>query len=468
MAGPLDLWLAECLGLPLRPGADATIDSAPAPAIDPGRLEAWRWERLVESVVRAKRLSPFYRHHLRGVDPAALRGPADLARVPRLEPEALRRAPDALLCASRDEIARVVTLQSSGTSGPSKRLFFTAGDIERTVHFFRRGMTPMVEPGRGALILLPGERPDSVGDQLARALEGLGVHPLAVGALADPAEAARLLLEHDCATLVAAPAHAQVLAAHWRAAGLPDPRLRAVLLCWDSLPDAVAATVRRVFGCRVLRHWGMVETGLGGAVECAEGSGLHLRGADLFLEVTDPATGEALPPGAWGELVVTTLRRRAMPLIRYRTGDLGRWLPGGPCPCGSPLPRLDARLRRLEEPTLPGGMGLADLSEVLYAVPGLADFAARLVPADSPGRAGAPPRLRLEICAATGHAADPGDAGAGGVLAAAREALTRLHPLASAVAHGRLGLDLTLRPGPGPALPGLAKRTILLEPQETP
>lgn len=68
-------------------------------------------------------------------------------------------------------------------------------------------------------------------------------------------------------------------------------------------------------------------------------SGYHLRELDLFLEILDPVTGLPVPDGETGEIVLTTLHREAMPLIRYRTGDAAAWLPG-PCPCGSPLRRL--------------------------------------------------------------------------------------------------------------------------------
>ena len=82
----------------------------------------------------------------------------------------------------------------------------------------------------------------------------------------------------------------------------------------------------------------MAETGYGVAVECARHEGMHIREADLLMEVVD-GEGKGLDDGEWGEIVVTTLTRRALPLIRYRTGDEGRILPG-PCPCGSVLRRL--------------------------------------------------------------------------------------------------------------------------------
>lgn len=72
------------------------------------------------------------------------------------------------LCVSQDEIDRVVTLQTSGTSGEPKRLFFTAKDLELTVGFFHRGMATLTEPGWGVLILMPGPKPASIGDLLSK------------------------------------------------------------------------------------------------------------------------------------------------------------------------------------------------------------------------------------------------------------------------------------------------------------
>ena len=70
----------------------------------------------------------------------------------------------------------------------------------------------------------------------------------------------------------------------------------------------------------------MTEMGYGGGVECDVHDGYHLREADLFVEIVDPVTRQPLPDGVYGEVVFTTLTRRAMPLIRYRTGDMARFL----------------------------------------------------------------------------------------------------------------------------------------------
>ena len=103
--------------------------------------------------------------------------------------------------------------------------------------------------------------------------------------------------------------------------------IESILLSTDYVPRAIAETLEEVWGCRVFTHYGMTEMGLGGGVECEALDGYHLREGDLYFEVVDHETGEACPDGAMGEVVFTTLTRRGMPLIRYRTGDIARIIP---------------------------------------------------------------------------------------------------------------------------------------------
>ena len=97
----------------------------------------------------------------------------------------------------------------------------------------------------------------------------------------------------------------------------PDLRTRRVLLSADYGAPALFSAIERVWGCQALNHYGMTESGLGCAVETPVRDGMHIR-RDILLETLED-----------GELALTTLRRQAMPLIRYRTGDLGKTLPGG-------------------------------------------------------------------------------------------------------------------------------------------
>jgi phenylacetate-coenzyme A ligase PaaK-like adenylate-forming protein len=271
-------------------------------------------------------------------------------------------------------------------------------------------------------------------------LRRLGAEPILAGWPADPAAAAALLRRERPDVVAGAPVPMLAVARHSAIDGSP-PRVRSVLLSSDhaaaSLRDGLAA----LWGCEVFEHYGMTEMGLGGGVDCPAHMGYHLRESELLVEIVDPVTGAPMPAGESGEVVFSTLTRRGLPLIRYRTGDRARLVPGA-CACGSPLLRLDRIHGRITGALNVGGVRLdiAELDEVLLGVPGVIDFAATL-------RHGRPPTLRLEI-SHLGVMLPEGLRAALSRLAAARSGQVRIE-LAS-LSDGRL-------------LPRAGKRRIALE-----
>ena len=344
------------------------------------RLEAYQLAKLRETVSYAKRKSPFYREFLYGVEGLALDGFRTFADLPFTTPEDIRSAGMKMLCTSQDEIERVVTLQTSGTTGESKRLFFTAEDLELTVDFFRHGMATMVEPGATVVIFLPGDRPDSVGDLLSRGLVRLGVKPVVRGPVRDLAAERAEILRHVSPCLVGIPTQILALARGEGGEKIPYGWVSSVLLSTDYVPVAIEQELIRLWGCRMFTHYGMTETGLGGGVECEACDGYHLREADLYTEIIDPDTGKLLPDGSLGEVVFSTLTRQGMPLLRYRTGDLARMLPA-PCLCGTVLKRLgrvQGRIAATLQLQLGFRLGMAALDEALFPIAGVLNFAAEV------------------------------------------------------------------------------------------
>ncbi|MBI5483452.1 MAG: phenylacetate--CoA ligase family protein [Deltaproteobacteria bacterium] len=344
------------------------------------RIEAYQLEKLRETVAYARRMSPFYRASLAGVDGRKLEDFRTFSEVPFTTSDDIRSDGLKMLCTSQDEIERVVTLQTSGTTGESKRLFFTAEDLELTVDFFRHGMATMVEPGATVIIFLPGERPDSVGDLLSRGLVRLGVKPVVRGPVRDLAAERAEILRHASPCLVGIPTQILALARGDAGKTIPSGWVKSVLLSTDYVPAAIEQELVRLWGCRVFTHYGMTETGLGGGVECEACDGYHLREADLYTEIIDPETGRPLPDGTPGEVVFTTLTRQGMPLLRYRTGDLARILPT-PCLCGTVLKRL-GRVQGRIAATLPlqqgFTIGMAALDEALFPIAGVLNFSAEV------------------------------------------------------------------------------------------
>ena len=420
---PLDAWTSAKLG------CSASLFSR-------AELLDYQLLRLRETVAWAKQRSPFYQRQLQDFNEAALATLDDLQQLPFTTADDIRRSAPPLLCLSQSEISHVVTLNTSGTSGLPKRLFFTADELEATTDFFHHGMCLLAQPGDRVLILFPNDRPGSVGDLLAKALQRLGAMPIMAGWPQDPAATAALLCREQPDVVAGTPVSMLAVARHSVATGLPAPRIKRVLLSADHAAASVRRNLSALWGCEIFEHYGMTEMGLGGGVDCTAHAGYHMRESDLLIELVNPTNGVRVADGEVGEVVFTTLNRRGMPLIRYRTGDVSRVLPGT-CACGSPLIRLERLHRRVHGGIRLNGSGeltMAMLDECLFDLDGIADFNAVY-------RHGIPDTLELEITAVDGSPAE-----ATRLQAAARAALENSVQLAAARQTQRLQLLVTVSP----------------------
>lgn len=326
---PLDAWLsAQCGG------------SAELPLAE--RLKAARLEALRCTLHRAFSLSRWYGRTLKGYD-LDLKSEDDIRKLPFTTPEDLHDYRE-FLCVPQGDVQRIVTLQTSGSTSIPKRIAFSEGDLSRTASFFATGMAQLIHRGERLMVLLPGAQcPDGVTDLLRQALTPSGVDVVAGNPEAsfDSLHADLSRWHPQC--LVAAPHQLSALLE-----AVKDESFRRLARCvqgiqssGDILDPAVRNGLESSLDCVVLDHYGMTETCFGGGVQCMAKNGYHLRELDLFLEILDPVSHKPVPDGETGEIVLTTLNREAMPLIRYRTGDAAAWLPG-PCACGSPLRRLSS------------------------------------------------------------------------------------------------------------------------------
>ena len=316
--------------------------------LDQVDLRFYQLQRLKNTVDYTRSQSPFYRQTLRELSSKYLRNLDDIGQFPFTTSDHLQGRGTEFLCVSQSEIERVVTLRILGSDTIIRRLYFTANEVEQTVDFFHHGMSTLVEAGQKVLILMPGERPDTVGDLLVRALARMGVEGIVYGFVQDAAHALREIDRLNIDVLVGIPTQALSLTRHDDCAFVRTGRIKSVLLSSDYVSPAIVVDLQRAWGCRVFNHYGSTEMGFGGGVECQALHGYHMREADLYFEIVDPQTGKMQQYGQPGEIVFTTLTRRAMPLIRYRTGDLSKFLPE-PCPCGSTLRRLDRVRGRISD-----------------------------------------------------------------------------------------------------------------------
>ena len=309
-------------------------------------LFSWQMQALSQTLKWAYRQSLFYGRNLQGynLEPKSLE---DFAQLPLMTAKDLLSY-EALLSTSKSLVERIVTLSTSGTTNQPKRLAFGSLDLAATEEFFAKGLSYLLRPGETLAVLLPGQnRPLGVVDLLIRAL-GANCHVVAHdwskerGFHAE--ECALWLRQMAPDVLIAMPSQLELLLdvlPH----GLPS--LHGVLASAELLPEDLAVDLQKAWQCEVLNHYGLTESCYGLAVECPSHNGMHLRVTDFLIEIISLDEQKVLPAGEVGEIVLTTLTRKTMPLIRYRTGDVG-YLVSEICKCGSVFPRLGQVLGRVE------------------------------------------------------------------------------------------------------------------------
>jgi len=288
---------------------------------------------------------PAWRRRLGDAAPGDIRGPADWARLPFLTKDDLRDAyPFGLAGADPERIARVH--MSSGTTGNPVVNPFTRADVEQWGAVMARCYAAAGVGARDVIQITPS---------FGLFTGGFGFHYGAerIGAMVVPIGAGRtslqLQLMRDLGTTVLAGISTYPLrileVAREEGFDLGALRLRVAILGSEMWSDDLRRLIERELSMTTFDILGMTETGGPGlGIDCAAHAGIHVWEDHYFCEVVDPETERPRADGEEGELVVSTLTREGLPLIRYRTRDLTRVVSRAPCACGRTHLRLD-RLR---------------------------------------------------------------------------------------------------------------------------
>lgn len=331
--------------------------------------------------------------------PDHLNSLSELKTLPFTTPEMLSRHPGTFLLTSQSEVSRVISGSTSGTTGPSKRVFYTEQDTAHTVTFFAAGIGEMVKPGDRVMIAFPFSGPFGLGDLIEQAVLRLDAVPVRAGGCKTYQELCERIAETRPDCYIGFPVPLLSAARFWHSClRFPDdsdmastpsdnrPRyhtrhitaydqvlsafpIRRALVSGDACPAGVMHALERLLGSPLFPHYGSRETGLSGAITCPAHEGMHLKENHIIAEILDENL-HPVPDGTWGELVITTIGLEAMPLIRYRTGDRARFL-AAPCPCGSVTRRLDM-VSRMENPSL----SMEALDNLLFSLPEVIDYQA--------------------------------------------------------------------------------------------
>jgi phenylacetate-CoA ligase len=333
--------------------------------------ERLQLDRLRDTLRWAVERVAYHRQRLGGATLGTL---DDLAALPFIRKTDLREQyPFGLLAVDRREVARIHA--SSGTKGKPTVAAYTAGDLDLWREVMARALT-----GAGA------RRGDLLHVAFGYGLftGGLGFHDGAerVGMTVVPVSAGNtarhhlLLQDFKPDVLAATPSFALYLAETLaEQGGTPrDLGLRLGIFGAEPWTDGIRVAIERAFGLSAFDVYGLSEIiGPGVAGECEARDGLHIADDHFLPEIIDPASGALLPPGREGELVFTTLTKRAMPLVRYRTGDITT-LTLDPCRCGRTSARMARVKGRSDDMLIVKGVNLypSEVERTLLAVAELA------------------------------------------------------------------------------------------------
>lgn len=358
---------------PLQYEAEARI-GIPRDTLTADTLASWQLERINHTLAYVRAHSPFFREHLKS-SPEKLSSLDEICLLPFTTAQDIARENLHMVCVPQDEIERIVTLDTSGTTGQPKRIFFTKAEQQMTIFHFGNGQTTFNHPGEKALILLPGTVPGSVGDLLAQGLQAVGVTGVQNGYFTDPFAVNQRIDALQIDNMTGTPKQIFTLMRAWQKENRGECPVKAVLLCSDYASPALMKAIQEGWGCKIYQHYGMTEAGLGVGMDCSEVRGFHLREADMLFEIIDPTSGKPCKIGEAGELVFTTLTRTGMPLIRYRSKDITHWIPGG-CPCGTILRTAQWVRGRTDDQAQ--ACSMPDLDDLIFTLPDINGFDASL------------------------------------------------------------------------------------------
>ena len=323
-------------------------------------IEALQLERL-QKTVRHCMNSPFYKQRFEsiGLTPDDIKSLDDLRKIPFTTKQDLRDTyPFGIASVPLDKCARLHS--SSGTTGNPTVILHTQRDLDewanavaRCLHMVGLRPTDVFQNSSGYGMFTGG-----LGFQYGAERLGMLTVPAAAG---NTLRQLKFIKDFGTTALHAIPSYAARLYEVMVEQGIDprkDTKLKTLVIGAEPHSEEQRRRIENMLGVKAYNSFGMSEMcGPGVAFECKEQNGLHIWEDYYIVEIVDPETLEPVPEGQIGELVLTTINREAMPLLRYRTRDLTRILPGE-CPCGRNHKRLDRMQGRSDDMIILKGVNI--------------------------------------------------------------------------------------------------------------
>lgn len=312
-------------------------------------MTAEQLELLKKQLSNLKERSPFYAKKFADFDMADIQSQADFEKLPFSEKADLREAyPLGIQAVPDEEVVRIHS--SSGTTGTPVIIPYTKQDVDDWADMFARCYEIAGITNKDRIQITPGYGLWTAGIGFQAGCERLGAMAIPTGP-GNTDKQLQMMQDLKSTVLTATSSFAILLAEEVAKRDLRDKiYLRKGVFGSERWGDKTRERIQNELGIEIYDVYGLTEIyGPGIGISCDYHTGMHIFSDYIYMEVVDPKTGEQLPDGEVGELVLTTLRKQGAPLIRFRTHDLTRIMPGE-CPCGrNEHPRIDTLVGRTDD-----------------------------------------------------------------------------------------------------------------------
>lgn len=334
------------------------------------KMTELQFEMIKENLRQLTSKDCFYKEKLKGIDVESIKSQEDFEKLPFTWKGDLREAyPLGLQAVPDEEIVRIHS--SSGTTGIPVIIPYTQKDVEDWAKMFARCYEMAGITALDRIQITPGYGLWTAGIGFQAGAEYLGAMTIPMGP-GNTEKQLRMMQDMKSTVLCATSSYALLLAEEIGKRGLTDRiYLKKGVIGSERWGSKMRARIAAELGVQLYDIYGLTEVyGPGIAMSCDYECGMHYWDDYLYFEIVDPKTGENVPDGEVGELVITTLRKQGAPLIRYRTHDLTRFIPGE-CKCGSRFPRIDTLIGRTDDMVKVKGVNIfpSQIEEMLKEVP---------------------------------------------------------------------------------------------------
>lgn len=290
----------------------------------------------------------FYGKKLKEAGITEVKSYEEFLKLPFSEKKDLRDAyPLGLMTAPEEQIVRIHS--SSGTTGTPVIIPYTAKDVDDWATMFARCYEFAGITNKDRIQITPGYGLWTAGIGFQAGAEKLGAMVVPMGP-GNTDKQIEMMIALETTVICATSSYALLLAEEIQKRGIRDKiKLKKGVIGSERWSKKMRDRIANELGIELYDIYGLTEIyGPGIGINCTKETGMHYWDDFLYLEIIDPKTGEPVPDGQQGEIVITTLVKEGAPLIRYRTHDLSRIIPE-PCSCGSRFPRLDVIMGRTDD-----------------------------------------------------------------------------------------------------------------------